>query len=232
MNWTSPLFLNENIADSVGVTPLLNSSGESWLHTGTDIQPDFDLYPESGFSIGNALQSYKLAVALQGSFPSYFSSRQDPRLVELQEPIEAKDKAISMEGAGDNQVDFIENVPPEPVIKKSPNTSRLIVVGSSEFINDTVINLSRSTGQDRFLNNLQFVQNIIDWSVEDDDLLSIRSRGSHARLLVPMTRQEQRFWEWLNYGLALAALISISLLGSTRRHKEKPIELAKEVNRT
>lgn len=232
MNWASPLFLNENIADSVGVTPLLNSSGESWLHTGTDIQPDFDQYPESGFSFGNAHQSYKLAVALQGSFLSYFSSRQDPRLVELQEPIEAKDKAISMEGSDDNQVDSIENVPPEPVIKKSPNTSRLIVVGSSEFINDTVINLSRSTGQDRFLNNLQFVQNIIDWSVEDDDLLSIRSRGSHARLLVPMTRQEQRFWEWLNYGLALAALISISLFGSTRRHKEKPIELTKEVHRT
>ena len=116
-------------------------------------------------------------------------------------------------------------VPPEKIINNSPSSARLIVVGSSEFINDTVINLSHGIGQDRFLNSLEFVQNIIDWSLEDEELLVIRSRGSHARILSPMTRQEQRFWEWINYCIALMSLIVIALFGMTRRHKEKKMVL-------
>ena len=111
------------------------------------------------------------------------------------------------------------------MIKESPGSSRLVVLGSSEFVSDTVISIAQSMGQDRFLNSLEFLQNIIDWSVEDEALLTIRSRGSHARLLYPLSRGEQAFWEWLNYGMALAALLFVSLYGARRRHREKPMEL-------
>jgi len=50
------------------------------------------------------------------------------------------------------------------------------------------------------------IENVIDWSLEDEGLLGIRSRASFARTLVPMEHNEQLFWEYLNYGLALLGL--------------------------
>ena len=81
--------------------------------------------------------------------------------------------------------------------------------------------------QDRFLNSLGFLQNLIDWSVEDEELLMIRSRGTHARLLLPISLQEQRFWEWMNYALAIAALLVVSFYGGMRRRKEQPMVMSK-----
>jgi ABC-2 type transport system permease protein len=101
----------------------------------------------------------------------------------------------------------------------------LVVVGSSEFISDTVITIAQSMGQDRILNSLEFLQNLIDWSVEDEGLLAIRSRGTHARVLYPLSRAQQAFWEWLNYGLALSALVLVSWYGYRRRHREQPMKL-------
>ena len=116
-------------------------------------------------------------------------------------------------------------LPDAPIIKKSPESARLVVVGSSEFINDTVIRISQSMSQDRFLNNLGFVQNMVDWAVEDEELLTIRSRGTHSRILLPISRQAQAFWEWLNYGVAILALVIVSLYGGMRRRKETSILL-------
>jgi ABC-2 type transport system permease protein len=75
------------------------------------------------------------------------------------------------------------------------------------------------------------MQNVIDWAVADEDLLTIRSRGSHARLLKPMSRREQTFWEWMNYGAALAALAAVSIFGANRRKKEAPMQLLGENER-
>jgi ABC-2 type transport system permease protein len=76
-------------------------------------------------------------------------------------------------------------------IEISPDTARLVVIGSAEFLNDIVFDLSASLTRDRYLNSLQFVQNTVDWSVEDLDLLTIRSRGSATRALNPLTEQDQ-----------------------------------------
>ena len=75
------------------------------------------------------------------------------------------------------------------------------------------------------MNNLEFLHNIVDWSVEDQDLLTIRSRGTNARLLEPLSREQQAFWEWLNYAIALASLLLISGYGAWRRRHEKPMPL-------
>ena len=56
---------------------------------------------------------------------------------------------------------------------------------------------------------LEFLQNAIDWSLEDRGLLTIRSRAQFARTLVPMDREGQLFWEYLNYGLALLGLVAV-----------------------
>jgi ABC-2 type transport system permease protein len=100
-----------------------------------------------------------------------------------------------------------------------------VVIGSAEFLTDVVFQISSSLTPDRYLNSLQFLQNAVDWSVEDVDLLSIRSRGTHARVLAPMSEGEQSFWEGLNYGVAFLALVGIGLMWNLRRRNERPMEL-------
>jgi len=219
MNWVSPLLINTEKNSERKVVTLLRSSPDSWLQESVNVQPDFQLYPQLGFPEGDEFDSRVLAVSVQGAFESYFAGREDPRL--------AKEYEETVGKADDDDPDKTEQgrLPPEPLIRKSVDSARLVVVGSSEFINDTVLGISQSVGQDRFLNSLEFLQNLVDWSVADEDLLAIRSRGSHARLLNPMSGKAQVFWEWLNYGVALLLLLGVCLFGAARVRKEEPMEL-------
>ena len=80
--------------------------------------------------------------------------------------------------------------------------------------------------QDRYLNSLQFVQNAVDWSVEDLDLLDIRARGASTRVLQPLTESERTLWEVINYAIALAALVGVGVIWRQRQRTETPMELA------
>ena len=60
-------------------------------------------------------------------------------------------------------------------------------------------------------NSVQFMTNIVDWSVEDRSLLDIRSRGHFNRTLPPMEDGDQMFVEALNYGMALAGVALVFL---------------------
>ncbi|MGV1100723.1 Gldg family protein [Thiovibrio sp. JS02] len=204
MNWVSPLSVTADKGKAFAEVTLLSSSPDSWLYADTDIQPDFERFPRFGFAEGESKASHALAVSLKGSFVSFFKDKADPRLAGTPE----KPAALLT-----------------PLLQRSPDSSRLVVVGSSEFISDTVISIAQSMGQDRILNSLEFLQNIIDWSLEEEGLLSIRSRGTHARVLPPLSPREQAFWEWLNYGLALLALLLVSWYGYRRRHREQPMIL-------
>ena len=88
-----------------------------------------------------------------------------------------------------------------------------------------VFNISSGLTRDRYLNSLKLVQNAVAWSTEDLDLLGIRSRGTSARVLVPLTERKQSLWETGNYVVALLALVTIGLVWNTRRKNERPIEL-------
>ncbi|GIX07649.1 MAG: hypothetical protein KatS3mg115_2052 [Candidatus Poribacteria bacterium] len=99
------------------------------------------------------------------------------------------------------------------------------MIGSSEFLNDSILRLMGQLTEERVLNNLQFMQNATDWSVEDLDLLTIRSRGTSARLLRPLEEAEQRRYELLNYAIALLALVGVGLIWYWRRRTEKPLPL-------
>lgn len=230
MNWVSPLVVDSKKNSGRTITELLSSSDGSWLYTGTNIQPDFARYPEKGFAPGDTFSKQVLAVSAQGQFESYFADKPDPREAKRQQ--DASTESDINEGGdaiadkGNETTAKMPELPDDPIIKKSPESARLVVVGSSEFINDTVISISQSMSQDRFLNSLGLVQNLVDWSVEDEELLMIRSRGTHARLLIPMERQAQAFWEWLNYGIAILALLVVSLYGGLRRKKERPMVLS------
>jgi ABC-2 type transport system permease protein len=72
---------------------------------------------------------------------------------------------------------------------------------------------------------LQFLQNTVDWSAEDTDLLTIRSRGDYTRVLAPLTPQQETSYEVLNYILAVLALGAIGIYWTVRRRREKPLPL-------
>jgi ABC-2 type transport system permease protein len=52
-------------------------------------------------------------------------------------------------------------------------------------------------------NSIQFMTNLVDWSLEDRSLLEIRSRGQFNRTLPPLDEARQFMVEGVNYGLAL-----------------------------
>ncbi|RME82775.1 MAG: ABC transporter permease [Caldilineae bacterium] len=205
LNWASPITVDESKNEGRKVVELLRSSSQSWLRTDTNITPDLNLYPRFGFPVEGEMKSHLLAVSVQGSFESYF--KDNP----LQPAEGESDDTISQLVLG--QID------------KSPETSRLVLISSAQFLNDAVFSLSSSLHGDRYLNNLQFIQNAVDWSAEDLDLLDIRARGAHARVLKPLEASDQRFWEVANYVVALAALAVLALVWNSRRRHEQPLEL-------
>ncbi|MDQ4077011.1 MAG: Gldg family protein [Chloroflexota bacterium] len=213
LNWVSPV--EADAAEEAGreVTTLLQSTPYSWLRTSTDIQPNPELYPQFGFPVEGEPASYPLAVSVQGVFDSYFKDKPIPT---PEEPVEDAPQE------GDAAAGTPETI---GTLEASPETARLVVIGSNEFLNDLVFQLSASLNGERYLNNLLFMQNMVDWSVEDLDLLTIRSRGTSARLLEPLTEQAQRVWELLNYGVALLALIAIGVVWQLRQRNEQPMDL-------
>lgn len=218
MNWVSPLTLAAEKNKDRQTVQLLSSSPDSWVETTSDIRPDYNRYPGLGFAKGDSLASRVLAVSIKGVFKSYFNNRPDPRVAAPAPP------DLPTEAEGD-EAGQTQKLPPPPIIRQSPDSARLVVVGSSEFLHDAIIAMSQSMGGDRYRNNLEFLQNMVDWAVEDEELLSIRSRGANVRLLAPMTRKQQSFWEWLNYGIALLALGLVSVYTVRRRQREKPMAL-------
>jgi ABC-2 type transport system permease protein len=221
LHWVSPVEVDEEKNRDREVVVLLQSTDSSWLRTDTNAQPNLNAYPRLGFPVEGEQKARPLAVSIRGSFESYFKDKPSPfQTGEGQEeatPGEGEEKATPGEGE--------EEAPVLGTIEVSPESSRLVVIGSAEFIDDIVLEISRRFSRDRYLNNLQFLQNVVDWSVEDEDLLSIRSRGTYARLLKPMEKDEQTFWEGLNYAVALLALVGIGVVWNIRQRSEEPMPL-------
>jgi ABC-2 type transport system permease protein len=214
LNWVSPLELLGDEDEIHQAEVLLNSSPLSWLRTSPDIQPNFQVYPELGFPVEGETESHTLAVSVQDNFESYFKGKPSPLTAAGAEPTDE-----------DAQTEPAPEAAQSPVLESSLGTGRLVVIGSAEFLDDFVLDLSSRITQDRYLNNLTFLQNAVDWSVEDLDLLSIRARGTYTRLLEPLEENDQTFWEVLNYIVALVAVIGIYIYWRYRRQNEKPLEL-------
>ncbi len=211
LHWTSPITVNEELNTERDVHVLLQSSRHSWLKYDTIIQPNFEFYPDNGFAVGEGQQSYPLAVSVAGVFESYFKDQ----------PVPVAQGTSAEEGESQSVVTRIDT---------SAESARLVVVGSSEFLDDAILGLSSDMSGERYRNNLQFVQNAVDWSVEDLDLLQIRARGTQVRVLQPMVEGEQSLWEGLNYGIALIALLGIGIVWNHRRTHEEPMFSFKETS--
>jgi ABC-2 type transport system permease protein len=190
---------------------LLSSGEESWLQEDSNVQPDFERYPERGFSrpaAGEGVYDARpLAMVLTGTFASHFRGEADKKA----EPPADKGSADKPER-------------PERLLTRSVPNARLAVVGSSSFVSDEVLNLAQQTQSGEARSNLQFVENLVDWAVADVDLLEIRSSGSFARTL-SVAEDARSKWEYINYGLAILALGLVMGWNAYRRRTLAPMTL-------
>lgn len=211
LNYASPVVLDEEKNTERHAETLLFSSPDSWVKEDISIEEDFETYPDFGYAIAPEEEraSYPLAVAVQGRFESYFKDRPNPLAPEAEEGTDT----AGTEGARSDS----------SVIEASPEDTRLVVVGSAEFLDDFILGLMGVLAADQASANLLFLQNLVDWSVEDIDLLSIRARGDTIRILRPMDEQEQLSVEILNYSLALLALIIVAGVWRWRSAHQTPL---------
>jgi ABC-2 type transport system permease protein len=215
MNWVSPITLDDKLNAGRQVTVLLRSTSGSWETTDPNIQPNPTIYPKYGFPVQGTPQSYTLAVAVEGSFQSFFKGKDIPT-----------PPADTSQSQSSGQTTPSTSTPASfGTLEQSPDTARLVVVGSAEFLNDNVLQISQSFSSDRYLNSLQLVQNAVDWFVQDTDLATIRSRGASVRVLNPLTDTQESRWEILNYALALLSLGGIGVVWRLKKRAEKPIPL-------
>ena len=220
LNWTTPVVITgTNVTQTdlqtstlaVTGTTLLRSSANAWLSSDTDIQPNFKRFPTSGFAPAEGqLGVQPLAVSLQGSFESFFAGKPNPL---------SESAPISATAAETRTAPIVM-----PLLQ-AEDSARLVVVGSSEFVDDAVLQMASSLAGDQVLNNVQFVQNAVDWAAEDTDLLSLRSRGLATHLLEPLGETQQQFWELLTYFLVLAGLVAAGGAVYAWRRRERPIPL-------
>jgi ABC-2 type transport system permease protein len=210
--WASPIVVDEEKQQQREVTELFHSSPQSWLSISTDIMPRYDEGGINPFTAEGDLGSKLLGVVSEGRFDSYFADKQSPLLAE--EPPE-----VDLEATEEETSENAQTV--SSVIKRSPESARIILLSSNDFLRDDVIAMAGSATGSDYLNTLQFMANAVDWSLEDTGLLSIRARGHFNRTLPPMERDAQVFWEYLNYFLAALALALIGFVQRQRRRSRQ-----------
>jgi ABC-2 type transport system permease protein len=215
--WAVPVDVDAEKNKTRTVTTLLSSSRDSWLSDNANLLPDYRQYPQLGFPVGKERGAHPLAVMVEGTFDSAYKGKASPLL----EP--GKDAAAGKNADKPADTPATKGAAPTSpfatvgrVIGQSPASARLIVVGSNSLFNDQTMNLVSQALGSTYRKPAEFALNLVDWSLEDQGLLAIRSRTHFARTLAPMTQTAQAGWEYANYALALAGLVVVGIVRRRR----------------
>ena len=213
--WASPIDVDEEANVERAVTTLLTSSPASWRSASTDIMPNLGPAGDVAYVPEGEQKANALAVMVEGRFQSFF---EDSPLKE--EPAEdaVEDATVEEDADAANEEDEDTLGTVTTVIDKSPESARLIVLGSASFLADQTVRMIGSADGTVYTGSLQLMANIVDWSVEDQSLLGIRSRGQFNRTLPPLAENQQRVWEYANYAAALLGLAVV--YGVSRRRRQ------------
>ncbi|MFO7324159.1 MAG: Gldg family protein [Pseudomonadota bacterium] len=182
--WASPIEVDAERNAGRKVTTLLRSSRQSWVSDSTNVLPDYGRYPDTGFEPRGDRGPRTLAVSLEGRFDSFYAGKPSP---------------LGDDGAS------------RGVLSQSPDTAKLVVIGSNGFGSDAAINLVSQSLNVFYTKPLDFLQNTIDWALEDPGLMTLRGRTQLARTLDPLDDRERRFWEIGNYAAAVFGLVIVWL---------------------
>ena len=203
MNWASPIRVDKDKNKQRRVFELLHSSPNSWTSTQTSVEPNYSQEQQLGFPIGKDKGAKLLAVCAEGQFQSFFKNEKLAAFDDKSQPQTAEKQANDQPEA---KVQASTMPTAHNIIEKSPDSARLILFASNEFLSDKLLWLASESLGSRYTKPIELIQNAIDWSLEDRDLLSIRGRSHFARTLKPMSQSFEIFFEYLNYGLAVVGL--------------------------
>jgi ABC-2 type transport system permease protein len=198
--WASPLDPKGATDAGRHVEILARTSGLSWRDATGTIIPDLAAHPDGGFAPGATRQAEVVAATVTGKFRSAFAEAGNPLF----------------SGAEDAQ---------GRTLTESVDEGRLAVFGSSELVSDVLIQLAMSPTGEVHRGNLDLLQNTIDWSVEDTDLLGIRAGGAFTRTLEPLEDAARNRIEWLTVAGVLGPMFLALFFPLTRRWRVAPIAL-------
>ncbi len=216
LSWATPIAIDADKTKTLKAVPLIQSSPNSWVSAATSVIPDFEAHSELGFPEGREKGRQVLGAMVEGQFKSYFAGKPSP-LAKDAKPEDAKSKTGAETSGPDAGKDKDAQKPSiTGVIERSPESARIILIGSSGFLSDDILSLLSQADRTQYLQPLAFAQNIVDWSLEDRGLLALRARGGlFSRTLDPIKAGRQQMWEYLNYVLALFGL---GIVYFVRRH--------------
>ncbi|MBF0195494.1 MAG: Gldg family protein [Magnetococcales bacterium] len=202
LNWASPISWNKEKNKDRSVTPLLTSSKNSWVSDSLNITPNIQLYPKLGFATDGDPKPQIMAAVFEGRFDSYFTNKESPLL-------KKDDGAEKKENDKDENKPKEENMVVSSIIERSSESARIILISSNGFGEDSILGIASQGMGTQYTKPLEFIQNSVDWSLEDRGLLSIRSRSHFSRMLLQITETDQMIIEYISYGLALIGLFVV-----------------------
>ena len=212
VSWASPIAVDEEKSAGRTITPLLHSSPDAWLSSSTDVMPRLVNGSVSAFQPQGERGQRLLGVISAGRFDSYFADKPSPLMSEEQT---AADEGAATGADAEETAAQLDALPAQ--ISRSPESARIILFSSNDFLRDQVIGMAGSAVGSEYLNTLQLAANSVDWALEDSGLMAIRSRSHFNRTLPPMEHGAQLFWEYLNYVCALLALGLVALIQHLRK---------------
>ena len=214
--WASPIDVDEKANAERDVTTLFSSSPASWRSSSTDIMPNLGAQGDVVYTPEGDRGRNQLAVMVEGRFNSFFD---ESPLIQDEEDDVGEDGEDGSAEENEEDEDTLGTV--TTVIEKSPESARLIVIGSASFLADQTVRMIGSADGTVYTTSVELMANIVDWAVEDQSLLGIRSRGHFNRTLDPMPQDQQRIWEYVNYALALAGLLLVFGVSHQRRRAKQ-----------
>lgn len=137
------------------------TSANSWRPSGP-----FVFIPTQRMTIGEDKGPFVLGYVGQGKFKSAFAGKQI-----VKEDGTKVDGNISQPGI-------------EPMLTEGKDSSRLVVLGDADLINDQFLEGEMRLGLRQVAEqNMGFLINAIDWLAQDDTLTAVRSKGMQSRPL-------------------------------------------------
>lgn len=204
MQKNASLSINDEVLKNSGLKSevLANSSNESWLMQG---RVDLNPYTMNPPADEKSLKSYPLAVAVEGKFNSYFAGK----------PVPENNPAVDKKESKTEKKDETRII--TPTVVKSMQSGRIVLVGSSD------IPLSRQLDDSNHINNISFINNLVDFASDDMQTPEMRNKGSIFQPLSPTSSAKRSIVKIVNMLvlplLAIGAGILVWQLGKRRRNR-------------
>ena len=125
--------------------------------------------------------------------------------------------AVLMEGMFKSRYKFMKKYSDVPYLEKGK--SKMIVIADGDIIRNPVDKNGRGypTGYDRISQftfaNKKFLLNCIDYLIDDNGLIEIRSKERTVRLLDPeKSKSEKTYWQWFSMLIPIALMIILGIV--------------------